>query len=271
MITVLKDLRNQWDYFLRQMIRWQMPGEIRSPGARTTLFEDLSPADRQRALSLAETLIGNYRLHEFNRSTSVGNFQENLFYLHMLEAAFSSAEVSLPNPLRGIDVGPSHWFYVQALYAFCRYFGTDQPRQITLEGYEADAYRVYADFHSRYDHALANIGSLEGVHYNPHSFRATADRADLITLFFPFVFEEDHIAWGLPRSNFQPVPLLSSAWKSLVSGGYLLVVNQGEREHQQEQAFFSKCHIPIRLLLKMDDLLFKYDYDRYIILAGPHE
>lgn len=49
-----------------------------------------------------------------------------------------------------------------------------------------------------------------------------------------------------------------------------MVVNQGAEEHQQESQNFAACGIPMKTSLRMDDLLFRYDLDRYIILSEAH-
>jgi SAM-dependent methyltransferase len=265
------DFRNQVDYFLRQLIRWRMPGEIRPHSNRFELFEELSGAEKTRALSLAENLTGRYSLHTFKRTTGIGNYQESLFYLHMLETTFNGINWNIPDPIEVIDIGPSHWFYVQALHAFCSRYRASTPRTVRLRGYEADAFRVYADLHSRIDHAQAQIGDLPGVEYIPRAFTPSPTAADLIVMFFPFVFTSDHQAWGLPLSAYHPRDLLQSAWNSLKPGGYLLMANQGEAEHKQQAAWFDDCRIPIAASLHMDDLLFKYDLDRFLLVGGPHE
>lgn len=265
------DLRNRLDYFLRQSIRWRLPGKIKPHSTQTELFDGYNPADRHKALALAEEMANIHHLSGLKQTTSIGNYQENLFYLHMLKTVAEKADLRLPNPLDVIDIGPSHWFYVQALYAFCSWHQTDQARTVHLTGYEADPYRVYANLHSRFDHAMANIGDLPDVNYIPRPFTPIPHAADLITLFFPFVFDQDHLEWGLPRSVFQPQDLLSSAWKSLKPGGRLLVVNQGEAEHRQEMANLSAISIPVCTAFQMDNLLFKYNLDRYILVSKPYE
>jgi hypothetical protein len=270
MPSQLLELRNRLDFFLRQHIRWRIPGKIGRRSNRKEMFEGLAPAEKQQAGHLADALTAKYRLSGYKRNTSLGNFQENLFYLHMLDSVFTRSRLSLPDPLKVIDIGPSHWFYIQALYHFLQYYRAESPRVLSIHGYEVDPYRVYADFHSRYDHALANIGELVDVEFIPFGFMRQSANADLVTMFFPFVFISDHQEWGLPARHFEPARLVDDAWNSLRAGGYLLIVNQGDAESTQQLATLRDLKIPVLDHFKMDDLLFKYEYDRYIILAGPH-
>ncbi|MGG2382840.1 hypothetical protein, partial [Salmonella enterica] len=44
------------------------------------------------------------------------------------------------------------------------------------------------------------------------------------------VFEDPHLAWGLPLGYFSPQALLNHLLARLTPGGLLLIVNQGEAE-----------------------------------------
>lgn len=270
MLSIFLELRNRVDYFLRQRIAWRMPGKIGPHTNHREMFAGLAPAEKQQAVHLADALTAKYRLSGYKHNTDPGNFQENLFYLHMLDTVCSRNRLAFPDPLFIVDIGPSHWFYIQAMYHFFRYYRTEAPRQLKIQGFEIDPYRVYADFHSRYDHAIANIGDLVDVEYIPAGFEGAPNSADLVTMFFPFVFSKDHQQWGLPMSRFHPEDLVAVAWKSIRKHGYLLIVNQGEEESRQEITILRELNIPVIDHFRMDDLLFKYEYDRFIILAGPH-
>jgi len=143
-----------------------------------------------------------------------------------------------------------------------------------LIGFEADAYRIYNDLHSRQDYARAHLRGLpiERVHYEPRAFAAQPAAYDLVTLFFPFVFERDHLAWGrdhlawgLPRGLFRPQVLLAAAWASLRPGGTLLVVNQGEDEHMAQKAMLTASGMPIAYATRFESPLFHYPLSRYIV------
>jgi hypothetical protein len=109
------------------------------------------------------------------------------------------------------------------------------------------------------------------VEYIPRAFSPRQPPADLITMFFPFVFDRDHLEWGLPLSIFKPIDLLQQAWNNLKPGGMMLVVNQGKAEHDRQAAMFTELDIPVMASFHMDPLLFHYDYDRFILVGGRHD
>ena len=270
LLNLLRDARNRLDYPLRQLVRWQRAGFRIAPRLRGDPFAALPTEDRPSAMALADRLIRTYHLEDFAAQTTPINYRENLFYLHLLESALEATPISLPETVRAADIGPSHWFYVQALAAVLRWWQTPRPRQIDLQGYEIDAYRVYADLHSRYDHALGHIRGLPGVTYIPRGFSTQPAAFHLIFMLFPFVFPEDHLKWGLPANFFQPRALLQAAWQSLQPGGALIIVNQGEAEHRAQRALLEAEGIPIRAAFRHDPLLFRYSLDRFVLTACRH-
>ncbi len=267
LFNLLRDARNRLDYPLRQAFRWRRVGFAIQPRAAEDVFAHLHGEQRQRARALTARLLHAYRLENFASQTTPLNYRENLFYLHMLEQAFEAGDVCLPGFARAADIGPSHWFYVQALAALLRWWRAPEGREAHLQAYEVDAYRVYNDLHSRYDHALGHMRGLAGVEYLPRGFHTQPGHFHLITMLFPFVFPQDHLRWGLPGNLFQPPALLESAWRSLQPGGALIIVNQGEAEHNLQRAMLDEAGIPIRAAFRQDELLFHYPFERYLLVA----
>ena len=269
MFRVWKGIRNKVEYDLRQHFQWRRPFQLETKpetGRSSENLSDLKLSDR--AKQVAERLISGYHFGEYRQQTSAGNFRENLFYLHMLDTAGYQGNIDLPETLTVYDIGTSHWFYAHALSAFLTYYHTSEGiRKIDVKGFDSDPYRMYADFHTRYDHAQKNCAGLDGFEFIPHGFELQQVRADLITLFFPFVFESDHLDWGLPRSKFSPDDLISSAWNNLKPGGTMVIVNQGEEEHKHQKEILARLGIPVDAAIKMDDALFQYDLNRYILVC----
>lgn len=258
---------NRIDYPLRQFFRWRRPGFRPRTGPKDDLYADLPGPERVKAGRLAGQYTQNYRLETLSQHSTSGAYRENLFYLDLLVQALDRAGAALPDPLAAADIGPSHWFYVQALHAGLKWWRAPAGRQISLTGFEADAYRVYSDFYSRRDHALGHMRGLDGVTYLPEAFTCRPAGFDLITLFFPFVFEKDHLEWGLPAGLFQPRRLLADAWNSLKPGGTLLIVNQGRAEHRAQAEMLAQLGIQPACAYRQDALLFRYDLDRYLLAA----
>jgi len=263
----LLNLRNQVDYPLRQFFQFRRRIVPLKHKRVLCDYSHLSDLERNKALQIEDRLATKYHLEDFKRDSKPGNYYENIFYLHMLEETFTRLDMILPQKILSADIGTSHWFYIQALQAFYTWFMTEQPRQVHLEGYEVDAYRIYADFHSRFDHALSHIGSLPNIQFIPSRFKEHGGVYDVITLFFPFVFNKDSIEWGLPQRLHQPEELLRSAWNSLKPGGVLMIVNQGEDEHHAQLSMLEKESIPVKIFFRMDPLLFQYDLCRFIMAA----
>jgi hypothetical protein len=265
LISFFLEFRNRVDYPLRQLFRWRR-GSIRVE--RSHDFDNyvfLEDPERTRARQYEKRYLNDYHLEKLMRDGDADNYYENIFYIHMLEEAFALLKKDLPDRIICADIGTSHWFYVQALWSFYTRFQCKEPRDVTLEGYEVDAFRIYSDFHSRFDHAHTHIGEIPGIQFIPEDFKPIASHFDVITLFFPFVFEKDTLEWGLPSRLHHPEQLLQNAWNSIKQGGVLMIVNQGKEEHEAQLMICEKLGIPPIVKLHIDPLLYKYDYDRYIL------
>jgi SAM-dependent methyltransferase len=264
---LLHSLRNAVDYPLRQGIRLRRAGLVLRNEAKYDLFAHLPPDRREGAEGRAASLLKAYHLQDFYDQSPRENYRENLYYLELLEQALEAAPASLPDPLRAADVGPSHWFYVQALYGLLKYWRCPAGRAVELSGYEMDAYRVYADLHSRYDHAMAHVGSLEGVRYLPQAFTPQPAAFDLAIQLFPFIFLPDHLEWGLPSGTFEPSGLLRDVWDSLKPGGLLVIANQGETEHAAQIEMLGKVGITPRAAFCFESPFFHYDIQHYVLVS----
>jgi SAM-dependent methyltransferase len=268
---LLSHLRNAFDYSLRQLFRWRRSGLHFRNESKDKLFSNLDHNDRENAQRIARRLREDYHLQQFYNQSRAENYRENLFYLEMLERALNTAGRKLPKVIRAADIGCSHWFYVQALYALLTWWNAPEGRQVDLTGYEIDAYRVYANFYSRYDHAQAHINTLRNVHYLPLAFTPQPRQFDIITMLFPFVFIKDHTRWGLPKNLFLPEKLLADVWNSLKPGGMLIIVNQGEDEHQAEKERLKALDIKPLTAFRHDSILFHYDIPRFVLTGQKDE
>ena len=263
----LARLRNQVDFPLRRAIALRRRGLSFRNQPKGGLYDYLPAEQRKEALSLAARLRRDYHLDDFYAASTALNYRENLYYLHLLEQAFLRSDLELPAPVTVADIGPSHWFYVQALYAFLRWQRSPAGREVDLTAYEIDAYRVYTDLYSRYDHALAHMRSLPGTRYLAQAFTAQPGHFHLVLALFPFIFEGDHLEWGLPHALFAPRRLQQQAWDSLSPGGVLVIVNQGLEEHQAQQALLQEIDVQPVAAYQHVSTLYDYDLPRYVLVS----
>jgi hypothetical protein len=268
LILLLHRLRNAVDYPLRQAVRLRRAGLRFRNEPKTNLFAFLGEDEQRQAQSQEARLSAAYHLETIAANSSGENYRENLYYLELLERAFTEVGMQLPLMIRVADIGPSHWFYVRGLYSLLHWWQAPGGRDVELSGFEADAYRVYNDFRSRHDHALAHMSGLPGVRYLPRAFQAQPGAFDLALMLFPFVFVRDHLEWGLPGKLFLPEELLSAAWTSLRRGGRLVVVNQGEAEHRVQRALLDQVGIPIAAAFRHESCFYQYDLPRWVLVSG---
>jgi hypothetical protein len=142
----------------------------------------------------------------------------------MLDRAWSAAGEAQPRGCVMADVGCASFWYVAALQAFFR------PRRLT--GYELEAFRRYADGHTRGDYARGYASVWPETEFKGEDYRLVREPADLITCWFPFVTADPTLAWGLPLNLLKPNELLSRIAANLSIRGGFFMVNHGPDEAQ---------------------------------------
>lgn len=162
---------------------------------------------------------------------------------HVSEWLENNISVGKDN-IKILDIGAKNWFYVQDLYNFFKYNNFE--KEIFLDGIEIDAYRVYTDFHTRYDYALHYSKGLKNCRYIPGDFLKHNEKYDYITWFYPFVTELPLLEWGLPLSTFKPLDMLRHAVASLKPEGIILIKNLNEKEYTIQENLFQKLNIPYK-------------------------
>lgn len=248
------------DFPLRQRIHWRRGAPKLPHESKRGLFNpDAAPGARR--------LVQTYDLQAWERGSGRGAFEASLFYLEMLERAFATANVSLPDKLRAVDVGPSDWFYVQTLHAFLTLWRAPSPREVCLDGVELDPWRLYRDLRSRADWAQAYIGSLPAVQYLTTDIRHYEQAVQVAFLFFPFLFRADLRRWGLPRRYLQPAALLNHVVSLVEPGGVLFIVNQGEAERDAQHAFLRAAGLEVTWSDRHVSPLATFEPERYITLV----
>jgi hypothetical protein len=255
--------RNALDYPLREFFKWRRSGLVLPDEPKTDLIKSLPDEAQQKIQLFTQT----YHLQNLATHSSQANFQVNLYYLDLLETAFSRVQYILPTSLKVLDVGVSDWFYICSLHAFLSHWQSPLPRQLQIDGYEIDAYRIYQDLYSRWDYAQFYSKGLEKITYHPHAFTPSTELFTLGFMFFPFIFIEDHLEWGLTKNQFSPQNLLASVWQSLTPGGLLLIVNQGSAEQKTQLKNLEALGIQPLDSFLFHSVIKQYSHQHFVTLA----
>lgn len=266
-------LRSAWDtanrvfFNLRCRLQWQRRGYREIPESKEDLFGNLPAPLAKRAATLATELRARYQLASLYAAASRLNYLENLFLLDLFDQAWSEAALTLPAAPRILDVGAKNWYYVRAVYQFFQYQGQREPRSIHLTGIELDAYRVYADWHSRYDYAVAYMQGLPDCRYLVGDFLDHREQYDVVLLLFPFLLERTLLQWGLPLTHFQPLKFLQHALDLLTPAGILCIVNQGEQEASAQLDLIQAAGYQYHLHREHVSVLMSYTEARYVTIV----
>ncbi|OGI02173.1 MAG: hypothetical protein A2Y25_04860 [Candidatus Melainabacteria bacterium GWF2_37_15] len=145
------------------------------------------------------------------------------------------------NNIKILDIGAKNWYYVKELYNFFKFNNFE--KEIWLDGIEIDAFRVYIDLHTRYDHAMYYSKDLKNCRYIAGDFLKHNEKYDYITWFYPFVTENPLLEWGLPLSTFRPLEMLQHAVASLKPGGIIIIKNQDEKEYIIQENLFQQLNV----------------------------
>lgn len=164
--------------------------------------------------------------------------------------------------LRVLDIGSKNWEYVRGEYKFFNQYC----EEIELHGVEIDAYRLYANFYSRYEYAKFYAQDLNGASYYPDNLLNMKGKYDYIVWFLPFVTKYPLRKWGLPDKLFMPEKLLKHAYEIL--NKEMLILNQGEEEAEIQKSLLDKADIKYKELgiLKSDALEYKNERYGFIIV-----
>jgi SAM-dependent methyltransferase len=252
------------DYPIRQLIRWRRPGCVYEPEPKDGLIAPEAEAEVAR-------LVATYGLEGWRDTSRRDDYEASLWYMQMLERGFHEAGVRLGDRVTALDAGPSNWFYVQPLLALLRHHGAATPREVALDGVEIDAFRIYSNWYSRHDWALAFSQGLEGVRYLAQDVRGYDRPVDVALMLFPFLFPKDHLQWGLPRRALQPAELLRHVAGLVKPGGWLVIANHGAAEREAQHRLLADAGLEIAWWGRHDSALFEPEPERYltIVAKGP--
>jgi len=268
---MFKNLYNEIDFFFRRNIKLKRKYTGKNE-LKENLFKHFSGEKRQIAEEKEKFYLKKYHLQKFKENSTCRNYLENLAVIELLEENLvlcHNEEIKQQSCVKILDVGSKNWFYVSGEWHFFKYNNPDQ--EIFLDGIEIDAFRVYSDFHTRYDYAQFYKKNLANTRYIAKDFLQHKEKYDYIIWFFPFVTEFPLQEWGLPLSKFKPAEMLRHAYDSLNSGGKILIVNQDEKEYVIQEKLIKKLNLSYEKKDDFKNSFLEYEHKRYVIIVFKPE
>lgn len=244
-----QNLKNKFDFFLRQHINFSRKNYFEQNEQKNNLFKNKKTIERE------EILFEKYDLEYLKSNSTRRNYLENLYTIDLLDRYLN---VEAQETLNVLDIGSKNWFYAKSEYFFFKKLC----KNLQLDGIEIDSNRLYNNFYSRVQVAKFHIKNLEGANYIEGNFLNHQGNYDYIIWILPFVFEHPHLKWGLPISYFQPEKMLTKAYNCLNKGGKIFIINQGRAEFMAQKFLCKRLKISCIELgeVKSDFLSYKPRY-----------
>jgi len=262
MRKIIQNLYNQIDFFFRRNIRIKRKYEGKNE-PKENLFAVFYDKKRQIAEEKERLYLEKYKLISLKENSTRRNYLENLAVIELLENSLSIHESE--NSIKVLDVGSKNWFYASGEWHYFKYAGNN--KEIFLDGIEIDAFRVYSDFHTRYDYAQSYIKNLENTRYIAKDFLKHDEKYDYIIWFFPFVTEFPLMEWGLPLSKFKPDEMLKHAYNSLNPNGKILIVNQDENEYALQENLIKSLNLHYEKKGNFENSFIEYERKRCVTIV----
>lgn len=223
---IIDNIRNNFDFFLRNLITFSRKNYYETP-------QDLSEIFANKELkNLYNTLNTTYG-DLLSKNTTQRNFLLNLYYLNIFDKYFSKRT---KDALSILDIGSKNWEYVKSEYVFFQSF----TKNFTLNGIELDAYRMSDNFYNRFEIAKFYTKNMINTTYISGDFIKHQQKYDYIIWILPFITKHPLVKWGLPLRYFKPQDMLIHAYDILNPDGELLIINQGEAEYSIQQELVNK-------------------------------
>jgi len=239
-------LKSEFNWKLKSLLTFSLPVFKRKIRHPQQILKSLPKAasDRFGYLGL------RYNTHIWTRVCSKSEFRESLYVLDILDRYLPRSEIRT----RCLDIGSRKWSYLPGL---CSY------TQTPWDGVEIDAYQRYITLDTRRAHAEYMLTAYPDSRYISGSVLKLSGSYPLITWFLPYISEESFDASHLPERYFQPETLLRHALSLLAPKGRMIILNQGEKERDLQQAMFDKLGVTVQALGKIASEFTPYKKDRY--------
>lgn len=239
--TFVLRLINPLCYPLRNALKFKRRGYRESPETPPALPEALAGKMHSHR---AQELEQCYGLETFADRLSPQTLLYTLFYLELLEQVDRTAKLRavLPKALRVLDIGAKNFDTALALDRFLREGST---RSLALTGVEIDAWRIYRNWHSRYDAAQYYLSLLDGrdAHrYLAEDFLRHEGEYNLIFWLRPFLDDYPLLHWGLPRRMLSPEAMFRHMLDCLAPGGWCVIMNPTREESDVQRELITQWH-----------------------------
>ena len=236
-------------------LNWQLKNFLRySPALKhrssinttDTIIAQFNVAQQQRMSELQQ----HYRLDDWVKLCNRTEYIENLYLLDLLDQHLDNA---ISNG-SGLDIGCRSFSHLPALSAFVTH---------AWHGVELDAHARYWNGYTRRAYGEWMAQQRSGSQYIAGSLLQVEGRFNTISWLLPFVVEAPLQRWGLPARYFQPQQLLEKACSLLADDGVMMVINQGERESDVQQALFETVSVKAESLGRVDSVFSPFKQPRY--------
>lgn len=243
----MSDRLDDLAFRVRGALRWSAPvWKLRARSFDRVVASLPSPQARARARALAE----QHDLGRWPKLLTARELRENLYVLDVLASHLPGALPDGP----ALDVGSKNGAVLPALVAA-------RPRPWHLV--ELDAHRRYLDGSTRRAHGEAIAAAFPGCRYFARSVADVEGRYAAVTWFLPYVRQAPLRAAGLPSRCFEPERLLRHVAGLVAPSGVLLVLNQGERERDEQARLFAQLGLAPEALGVVDSPLSPFVRARY--------
>lgn len=226
MIYILENIRNNFNFFLRNLITVSRKNYSEKPQDLSGIFEN---KEQENFYNILKNKYGSL----LSQNTTCRNFLLNIYYLNVFDKYFSEKE---KDNISILDIGSKNWEYVKSEYVFFKSFS----ERVTLNGIELDGFRMCSNLYSRYEIAKFYTKDLPNTNYIQGDFLKHNQKYDYIIWILPFITKTPLVKWGLPLKYFKPPEMLFHAYNLLNDDGELLIINQGEEEYSIQQELIQK-------------------------------
>jgi hypothetical protein len=192
-MVLLKNIRNQLDYFVRSKIRFakELPQDFEIPLSEKKFQEEIK------------------------------EFLEQLNFKNLFVTDRTSYIVC--------DVGAKNFSLAPVLDGFLQ----EANKSGEIHGIEIDAYRRLSDFRTRADYARYFSRKARAATFHPIDFLSFQKMSDVILMLNPFVSKDPLLAWGLPLKYLKPIELFTHAYDLLLERkGNLILSSPSEDEFE---------------------------------------